>query len=76
MFEEIVNHFGSRAAMSRALGVSRSAVSQWEVNGLPAKRVIQIHEVCDGKFPLLKIFYHDKARVKIKNEYAAKRAHA
>lgn len=54
-FDEIVEHFGSQAAMADALGVDRAAVSQWRVAGLPPFRAIQIETITRGKFRAVRI---------------------
>lgn len=50
MFADIVRWFGGRAKMARRLGVSRSAVSQWAIEGIPPARAIQIEKVTNGRF--------------------------
>lgn len=48
--EKIIEHFGSKVALAKALGVDPAAVSWWLQNGLPAFRAIQIEMVTQGKF--------------------------
>ena len=52
---EMVKWFGSKSKMAAALGVTRSAVSQWLVDGVPPARAIQIEEVTGGKFKAVDI---------------------
>lgn len=41
---DAIKHFGSRAAIARALGISRSAVSYWGEH-VPALRAYQLREL-------------------------------
>jgi DNA-binding transcriptional regulator YdaS (Cro superfamily) len=51
MLDEVVEWYGSQAAMARALGVERSAVAQWLAKGeLPALRALQIEKLSGGRF--------------------------
>lgn len=43
----LVEHFGSRAALARALGVTRSAIYQW--SEIPEPRAYQIEVLTKGK---------------------------
>lgn len=52
---EIIEWFGSKSAMAKALGVSRAAVSQWIAEGIPAARAIQIEALTEGKFKAVTI---------------------
>lgn len=50
-FKKVIEHFGSKSELARALGVHRVNVTQWEANGyFPPKRAIQIEKLTDGKF--------------------------
>lgn len=50
-FQKVIEHFGSKAELARALGVHRVNVTQWEINGyFPPKRAIQIEKLTGGKF--------------------------
>ena len=50
-FDRVVAHFGSKAALARALGINRVNVTQWEINGyFPPLRAIQIERITGGKF--------------------------
>jgi DNA-binding transcriptional regulator YdaS (Cro superfamily) len=48
-FLELVDHFGSRTALAKALGVSKSAISEWK-GVVPKTRAWQIEVVTDGRF--------------------------
>lgn len=50
MFEKIIEWAGSRAELARLLDVKRSAVRQWEIDGIPPARAIQIEELSQGIF--------------------------
>ncbi len=51
MLQEVVDWFGSKANLARALGVHRAAVSHWGSRGwLPPKRAVQIEMLSGGKF--------------------------
>ncbi len=45
--KEVVEHFGSKSNLARALGVSRASVSDW-INDIPEGRCYQI-EVLTGR---------------------------
>jgi len=45
---DAIQHFGSSAALARALGINRSAVHQWG-DKPPVPRQYQIQVVTDGK---------------------------
>lgn len=49
--EAALRHFGgNKSALARALGIKRSAISQWEhVPIWPTNRVLQIEEATGGK---------------------------
>lgn len=48
-YEKVVEHFGSPAALARALGIKRQAISQWE-GQIPLTRQYQIQVITKGKF--------------------------
>lgn len=51
MLQEILGHFGSRARLAKALGVSAPAVTVWyQIGRIPAKRALQIEDITGGKF--------------------------
>ena len=51
MMEKIIEHFGSRAALARALNIHPTAVSKWISRGnVPPARAIDIQNVTEGKF--------------------------
>lgn len=50
-FTEVVDYFGSKGALSKALGVSPAAVSRWvRKKSFPPARAIDIELLTDGKF--------------------------
>lgn len=55
MYHLIISHFGNQAALARALGVSRVAVTQWKVEGIPSHQAIQIERITGGKFKAVDI---------------------
>jgi DNA-binding transcriptional regulator YdaS (Cro superfamily) len=55
IYYKIISHFGSHANLARALDVSRAAVSQWRVDGIPAARAIDIEKLTGGKFKAVDI---------------------
>ena len=48
-FQNVVDHFGSKANLARALGVSAAAITQWGEE-FPELRAHQIQTVTRGKF--------------------------
>ena len=50
MLEEIFKHFGGQSALAEALGIDKSAVTQWKTEGVPAFRAVQIEKLTQGKF--------------------------
>lgn len=51
MIEKVIGHFGSATKLACALGVNRSAVSQWVDEGfLPPYRAVQVERLTSGLF--------------------------
>lgn len=61
-FEDVVNHFGSQAAIARALDVKTPSVAEWKKNGVPAKRQMQLEKLTGGAL---------KAHPRVRNEFRA-----
>lgn len=55
MFQKLIDQFGSASNMARALGVTRGAVTQWGIDGLPSKQAIEIEKLTGGKFKAVDI---------------------
>lgn len=55
MFDEIISHFGGQSELADALGVHRSAISQWKIEGVPFKRALQIEVLSKGLFKAVNI---------------------
>ena len=56
MIKELIAHFGTVAAMARALGVAPPAVHQWVAAGrIPPLRAFEIEEITGGKFKAVDI---------------------
>ena len=53
--EQIIEFFGSKAALARALGVEKPSVSYWLENGLPPRRAIEIERLTEGKIKAIDI---------------------
>jgi DNA-binding transcriptional regulator YdaS (Cro superfamily) len=54
MRQDIINFFGSKSKMAEALGVHRSAVTQWQRrNAIPSIRAVQIEQLSCGRFRVL-----------------------
>ena len=54
--EKIIDWFGGRAQMAKALGVSRVAITQWAQAGtMPPKRAIQVEALTGGELKALDI---------------------
>lgn len=43
----MISHFGSGVAVARALGITRSAVSQWQKR-VPLEQALKVESVTDG----------------------------
>lgn len=51
MLNEIIEHYGGKLALAKALGVSAPAVTLWcHLNRIPPRRAIQIEQMTNGKF--------------------------
>lgn len=51
MFEQVVQHFGNKARLAEAIGVTRQAVNSWKNDGfIPAGSAVEIERITDGKF--------------------------
>lgn len=48
--DKAIEHFGSKAALARAVGVSKQALWKWEKNGnrVPLGRAYQLEVITDG----------------------------
>jgi len=46
--ERASQHFGSQAALARALGVTPMAVSQWKKRGIPPWQAVAIEHLTQG----------------------------
>ena len=54
--KDIIKFFGSKSKLANALGVERSAVTQWiRRNAIPATRAVQIEQLSCGYFKTLDI---------------------
>jgi DNA-binding transcriptional regulator YdaS (Cro superfamily) len=51
--DEAIKHFGSRAALAKALGISVAAISQWG-DEPPKMRQFQIHTITNGALQALR----------------------
>lgn len=48
--QKVIDWFGGRAQMAKALGVSRVAITQWAKGaGIPPRRAIQIEVISRGE---------------------------
>jgi DNA-binding transcriptional regulator YdaS (Cro superfamily) len=55
VYHKIISHFGTQAALARALGVSRVAVTLWKTEGIPSHQAIKIERITGGKFKAVDI---------------------
>lgn len=46
----LIDYFGTKAKMARALKVSRGVVTFWATRGIPAHKAIMIEKVTGGVF--------------------------
>lgn len=46
-FQRVINYFGNASQLAKALGISRSAVGQWQ-GRIPPSRVYQIESITGG----------------------------
>ena len=53
--QKIVEFFGSRTEMAKTLGVSRAAVTQWFLEGLPPGRAVEIERLSGGELKAVDI---------------------
>lgn len=47
-FDDVIQHYGTQAEAARQLGVTRAAVWQWRLEGIPLLRQYQIERLTDG----------------------------
>lgn len=58
--KKLIDFYGSRSRLARALGVHRAAVTQWcDQGGLPPKRAIQVEQLTGGMFKAVDICVRD-----------------
>jgi DNA-binding transcriptional regulator YdaS (Cro superfamily) len=55
VFDEIIAHYGSQAALARATGVSPMAVTHWRKRGIPVRKAHLIASQTNGRFPVERI---------------------
>lgn len=59
MNEDLINrlaqHFGSKSAMCKALGIKRQNANKWYNTGIPATQAIAIERLTQGKFKAVEI---------------------
>ena len=48
----VVSHFGSQVEVARALGITKSAVSQWAPERIPFKQAMKVHSLTHGQVPI------------------------
>jgi DNA-binding transcriptional regulator YdaS (Cro superfamily) len=53
--KQVIEFFGSKSAMAKALGVDKAAVSQWLRYGLPPARAIEIEKMTNGEIKAVDI---------------------
>lgn len=46
--DDLISWFGSRKKMASVLGVTDVAIHNWTLNGIPAKRALDIERKTDG----------------------------
>lgn len=60
--DEIINHFGSKAALARLLGCRPQALTRWTTKGVPANSAIEIERLSNGKFKAIDIPLYEAER--------------
>ena len=55
--QDAIDHFGSKAAVAAAAGLSRSAVSQWGAS-VPLGTAVLLEKISDGKLKVNVSDYH------------------
>lgn len=53
--DKIIDHFGSKAELSRLLGSTPQALTRWTKHGVPANSAIEIERLSNGKFKAVDI---------------------
>ena len=48
-YEQLIAHFGSQAEAARVIGIKPPSVCEWQKNGIPELRQIQIERLTKGK---------------------------
>lgn len=61
-YDDLIKHFGSQAAVARALNLQQPSVWEWKKKGIPGKRQMQVERLTDGAL---------KAHPRVRNEYKA-----
>jgi DNA-binding transcriptional regulator YdaS (Cro superfamily) len=61
-YEDLIQYFGSQAAVARAVDVRQPSVWEWKKKGIPAKRQLQIERLTGGTL---------KAHPRVRHEYRA-----
>jgi len=48
-YDQLIRHFGSQASIARALNLSSPSVWEWQTNGIPDERQLELERLTDGK---------------------------
>ncbi len=47
-YSDLIKHFGSQGAVARAIGISQPSVCEWQDNGVPENRQLEIQKITGG----------------------------
>lgn len=50
MLDEVIQHFGGRAALAEKLDVHPAAVTNWKTRGIPLAQAVKIEQLSGGRF--------------------------
>ena len=48
-YTDLLSHYGSIAAIARAVNISRPSIHGWKARGIPPLRQVQIENLTEGK---------------------------
>lgn len=61
-YEDLIQYFGSQAAVAKAFGIQQPSVAEWKKRGVPEKRQLEAEQLTGGEV---------KAHPRIKARYRA-----
>lgn len=62
LIRDAIKHFGSKSKLAEALGLNRSAISNWKGTLVPRWRAFELEQITKGKLKLDPALYQKPAK--------------